>query len=118
VATSHPVIWADQLTGTAAIAAVQAQLTTPIIDGGTQAEKTAMRLELFSDIQNAGELEIAWSDNDYQSWSSYVKVTLNESRTFVDDLGTFRRRAFRFRHLGPTPMRLQRAVLTVLVGAS
>lgn len=110
--------WADQVTVGGTKQSIASQFTTAIVDGGTQAEKTAMRLEIFSDYTDNGILEIAWSDDDYKSWSPYTQVVLNDARVFMDDLGVFRRRAFRFRHIGPTPLRIQSIKLQVLLGAS
>lgn len=108
--------WVDSSASASFAPAVQ--ITTPVVDGGTQAEKTAMRLEIFCDTVGDGALEVCWSDDDYKSWSAPVTVMLSDPRVFLDDLGTFRRRAFRFRHLSPTPIRLQRVSLNVLLGSS
>lgn len=116
VPVAQNVVWADD--SPLPRSGIQAQFTSTIVDGGTQREKTAMRLEIFSDNSNAGSLELQWSDDDYKSWSVPVTIDLTQPRAFVDDLGTFRRRAFRFRHTSQCPLRIQRMALTVLLGSS
>lgn len=94
------------------------EIQTPPFDGGMLVEKTAMRLEILSDNQGNGNLMVCWSDDDYRTWSSWRTINITEPRSFLDDLGTFRRRAFRFRHDTALPLRIQKALLHILPGAA
>lgn len=93
-----------------------AEVTTPKVDGGTILSKVATRLELFSDQANQGRLGVSWSDDDYQTWTPWRYVDLSQGWAVLEDLGTFRRRAFRFRHDAASPVRLQAAKLFIMPG--
>ena len=47
------------------------------------------------------------SDDDYQHWSSFRTVNLDNKRPFITNEGSFHRRAYHFRHESPEPLRLK-----------
>lgn len=76
--------------------------------------KFLRRLELVSDLndeEESAEVEIRWSDDDYQTWSNWKKMDLRK-RPKLTRLGKFRRRAFEIRFQSPTIIRLRELELT------
>lgn len=52
-------------------------------------------------------LIIRWSDDDYQTWSTFKTITLTDDFPSFARLGSFRRRAFNLKHDQPYPLRLE-----------
>jgi len=91
-------------------------LYTPKFDGGTRFNKLLTSLEVVGDTTPGSILKVRFSDNDYQSWTNFRNVNLFDSRPMLWDCGTFRQRAFHFRHLSNTPMRIASVDLQVQLG--
>lgn len=89
------------------------ELITPVWDGGSRLGKMVNILEIKSDQKSAGTLDIRFSDDDYQTWSSWRTVDLSYERPMLDQMGTFRRRAHHFRHTGDVPFRVKAVDLHV-----
>lgn len=85
-------------------------------DFGTQRTKTMFRMNIRSDVKKGSTLFIRRSDDDYQTWSAYRKVDLGKSTPYIDNEGTFTRRAYNFRHLAPTSFRIRSADLQMELG--
>lgn len=90
---------------------------TTNFDGSTRSRKVLSRLKVIADQNSAGSLLIRWSDDDYKTWSDWQTVNLQEEFPQLTQLGTFRRRAFQFRHQNSTPFRMKAAELDVLLGS-
>lgn len=56
---------------------------------------------------------LRYTDNDYRNWSAYRALNMSTDRCRVVRLGATRRRAFHFRFLGDTSMRVQELMLDV-----
>ena len=90
---------------------------TPNFDGGTRRIKTLSRLDVTSDQFSGLILTLQYSDDDYQTWSSPVSVDLSTDNPFWSDLGSFRKRAFRFTHSSNGPLRLKMIEAYLAVGS-
>lgn len=84
---------------------VTVEFTTPIIDYGTTRRKFMHQLTVVGDLVSSS-LYLRWSDNDYQTYSSYKTLQLN-SRPVFTRLGMFRRRSFDMLYTGNTPFRIE-----------
>lgn len=69
-------------------------ITTVPIDFDTINRKFCFRFGLIGDLNN-NSLTLSYSDNDYGTFSTPVPFSLASDYTFVTQLGSFRRRAFR-----------------------
>lgn len=81
-------------------------LYTPPFDGGLRIAKTCPGVELVAD-QIDTEVEVSWSDDDYQTFNAPQSVNLNQDRPWLQDGSTFRRRAYLFSHTDSTFFRLK-----------
>lgn len=79
---------------------------TQKIDNGTEAVKTLNRMTVVGDIVDSNAM-VRWSDDDYQTWVSYRTFSLNRINPQIRRLGSFRRRAFEFKHVANTALRIE-----------
>lgn len=91
---------------------------TPNFDAGTRRYKTLSKLSVFADQVNGAELELSWSDDDYQTWTEPQPVDLSTDDPFWADLGSFKKRAFRLSHTALAPLRLRALEAYVDAGAT
>ncbi len=89
---------------------------TPNFDAGIDREKYLSRMRFNADQQPQGLLLVRSSDDDYQTWSSWREVNMAESRPVLNDEGSFYRRAYNFRYVADTPMRLHSVDLQMDIG--
>lgn len=75
-------------------------------DGGLRLDKTVTTGEVLAD-QIATTVNVSWSDDDYQTFSTPVVVDLNQERPMFDDGSTFRRRAYHVNNLDSTFFRIK-----------
>ncbi len=95
---------------------VDMQAVTDRVDMQTSKWKFLTRLSLVADMV-ASNVLLGYSDTDYQSWSTYRNLVMNQGqRPTVTPGGRFRRRAFRIRHTAATPLRIEALELDVTVG--
>lgn len=52
-------------------------------------------------------LTVAWSDDDYQTWTAGRSIDLNSNDPYLMNCGKFRRRAFKFSNSVNAPVRLE-----------
>ena len=71
------------------------------LDGGSSNIKTMRRLVLVGD-QVADTAFVRWSDDDYQTYSTFRVVDLSKDLPQILRLGAFRRRALEIKHIGNT----------------
>ena len=95
---------------------IAVDIVTPNFDGGTRAKKFLAKLRIIADQNSSGALKICWSDDDYKTWSPWQTVNLQEDSPQLTQLGTFRKRAFWFRHESPTAFRMAPAEMELLAG--
>jgi len=89
----------------------QFQVITPKFDFDSLNRKTMHRLSLIGDIPDgsgAGNiLQVAWTDDDYQTWSADRDLSFDFDFPMITQLGAFRRRAFRITYSQPYLLRLE-----------
>ena len=56
---------------------------------------------------SANVVGLSWTNDDYLSWATDRPIDLNDSFPIAQQLGHFRRRAFRLRHSENKPLRLE-----------
>ena len=83
-------------------------LQTTKFDASNNKYKFLDKLDLVGDVQDAATaITLAWSDDDYGTWSDEYSLDLANADNFVTGLGAFRRRAFRLTNTSSTPVRLE-----------
>lgn len=89
---------------------------TPTTDFGTRRLKTLHRMYLNTDIQPGSVLQVRHSDDDFQHWSNFRTRDLSKKDPYLDDEGTFIRRAYHFRHAAASKFRIRSADLQMDIG--
>jgi hypothetical protein len=84
-------------------------------DAGTNEKKFVSRLEVIGD-RVEGQAFVRYTNDDYQTYSKYRPVELEQSRSILNRLGQTRRRAFEVIHYENTPLRLETLEITVEQG--
>lgn len=95
---------------------IQCDIYTPIWDGQTRRNKLLSQLAVIGDRYPGMVLACRYSDDDYVSWSNFRKIYMDSDYPCIEDEGTFRRRAYNFRHTQDCPMRVQAVELQYDVG--
>ena len=87
------------------------QITTPKFDFGSMNRKTMSRLALVGDIPDPtgtnNTVTVQWTDDDYITWSTARTLSFNNDFPVMKQMGTFRRRAFRFQYSSPHLFRVE-----------
>lgn len=87
-------------------------------DAGTERTKTCSDLEIIGDRETSSSpLTIAYSDDDYQTYTVHGTVDLSDARPRTTRLGQFRRRAWALSHSANTPMRIEALAGNVEIGS-
>lgn len=84
---------------------------TPSTDFDTRRRKTLHRMYFRGDQTPGSILQIRRSNDDFKSWSNFRKVDLGRKNPYIDNEGTFIKRAYHFHHACPTDFRLRSADL-------
>lgn len=95
---------------------ITVDIYTVNFDKGTRRAKMCPSAEIIADQTPGSELGMRWSEDDYQTWSDFLPISLEQPRPKTPPLGTFAKRAFNFRHRRPTKMRLYAVDLNVVLG--
>ena len=82
-------------------------IVTPLFDAGSNNKKHLNRMRIIADQQPGSVLNLRYSDNDYQTWSTFRQVELVVENPTLLNLGTFRKRAFHLQHKNNTPLRIR-----------
>lgn len=72
-------------------------------------------LSVVGDQISGDTISIRWSDDDYTTWNTARTPSLT-SRTFITNLGAFRRRAFNITYSGSNPYRIEALETEVTLG--
>jgi hypothetical protein len=82
---------------------------TPNFDADTQRGKYLSGMYFSADQTPGSLLEVRCNDNDYalNSWTNFRTVDLGTKRPYLDNCGTFVRRAYHFRHRKATQFRIK-----------
>lgn len=97
---------------------ITVDIVTPNFDGNTSNEKTMAAMRFIGDRTPGSVIEMRYSDDDYQTWSTYQRVDMSLENPELTDLGSFRRRALNLRHRRPVAMRLKALDLRLLLGSN
>jgi hypothetical protein len=92
-------------------------IQTSRVDLETDLRKFLHRLVIIGDTQaSTSTLYATCSDDDYRTFCSSRSVDLSDARPYLTQLGSFRRRAFKFTHSDNTPCRIEGIELELSVG--
>lgn len=91
-------------------------LYTPNYDGNTRQRKYVKSLDIIGDQTNGSLVQVRSSDDDYQSWTNFRTIDMSKDRAYIMDCGTFRRRAYHFRHACPTEFRVRAVEMLIDLG--
>lgn len=95
------------------------QIITEQANFGTLNRKTMSRLVLCGDrTPSNSNLDIYWTDNDFQSFQGPKSINLNQDLQSAYILGSFRQRAFKIKYTGDYIMRLQYIEVDINKGVS
>lgn len=91
---------------------INCQVVTSKIDFDTIKRKRFFRLSIAGDIPlsfqtNPVYMQVDWSDNDYNTWTTGAQIDLNQAYPTITQLGYSRRRAFRFTYNQPYDLRME-----------
>lgn len=88
---------------------------TPNFDDGVDRIKALGQMGFKAD-KGAGSLEVRVSDDDYQTYSNFRSVNLNNNRPVLQDCGSFYRRSWHLRHQKATALRIRAVDLQLDIG--
>lgn len=127
VGANKLIIFQHESNGTSLVASITAfsdngsvfpvDIYTPNFDGGTRHVKALTKLSVFGDQQNNSTLQLRYSDDDYQTWTDAGTVDMSQDDPFWADLGSFKKRAFRFTHQVNGPFRAEKFEALLDVGS-
>lgn len=95
---------------------IQFRIRTSLFDADSTKRKFISRVEVVGD-KVSSIMRIRHTDDDYQNWSPYRSVNLNDTRSIIWQCGNTRRRAYEFFHTDNTPVRLNYVELDVEPGS-
>lgn len=96
---------------------IKVEIRTMKHDGGNMQNKFLSRLQILGDLNSSsGTINVAWSDDDYQNFSTNRTQDLDNHQSWLTRCGMFKRRAFRIQHQQALPMRLSAMELNVEQG--
>ena len=105
-ATNGKLYYMDPTVGTDDGVNISMEVFTTKFDFDTMNIKSLHSLNIVSDLETNETIDIRWSDDDYNTWSSWRTLALYP-RSFYVSLGSFRRRAFNVKFTGGVPLRLE-----------
>jgi len=96
------------------------EIVTNKIDFDTIDRKRMDSIMLISDVPSVANqtIDVQWSDDDYQTWSTATTMILDTSRSVLYRLGIFRRRALRFTYNRPYTIRFEGMEITINKGST
>lgn len=84
-------------------------------DAGNNDKKFTSRVEVIGD-RDPTNVYIRYTNDDYQTYSKYRPIYLDQSRPLLNRLGQTRRRAYEVVHYDNTPLRLESLEITLTEG--
>ena len=85
---------------------IDSHIRTGRIDGDANQQKFLPWIDVITDRISANAL-VRWTDDDYQTYTSYRKVSLSGKRSRLTRNGSFKRRAFEIRRTDAAALRFQ-----------
>ena len=108
-----PAIYMDETSS------IVVELRTDKLDFDLYKRKFVSNLKVVGDrYEGTNRVSVAWSDDDYKTWSTEHIVDLTDDFPYLGRLGAFRRRAWRVTHTDPQPLRLSGIEVLVAAGIS
>jgi hypothetical protein len=95
---------------------VPVDIYTPNFDAGVDRIKYLSQMRFNADQTAGSQLWVRFSEDDYGSWNNFRRVDLQRQRPFLNDEGSFYRRAYHFRHYANTPLRIRSVDLQMDIG--
>jgi len=89
---------------------------TPSTDFGTLREKQLNMMYFEADQVLGSKMFARYTDDDYNSWSNFREIRLDAQRPYLDDEGSFTKRAYNFRHAAACPFRIRSSGLDIDIG--
>ena len=103
--TNGKYYYLDPTIGTDDSVAFDMEVITTKYDFETMNRKQIQGMYLVGDQVGTSEtVSVRWSDDDYQTWSSWHSINIS-GRPYLPRLGAFRRRAFDIKYSGTYPLR-------------
>jgi hypothetical protein len=84
----------------------KAEVQTYKMEFDSTREKFMSRLMVVADKSNAGSVQLSWTDDDYQTYSSARTIPLSSYQPKIHRMGDFIERAFRFSYTTNNPLKL------------
>lgn len=85
---------------------IQLDIYTPTFDAATRRRKQLNMMVFVGDQITGSTLQVRCTDNDYKTWSNFRTVDLGVVTPMLIGCGSFRKRAYNFRHISDTFFRL------------
>jgi hypothetical protein len=97
---------------------IPVDIYTPNWDAGVDRVKQLNMMRINADQASAAgaTLQVSFSDDDYQNWSSFRTVDLYDKRPILPNHGSFYRRAYHFSYNNPSPFRMKSVDLQMDIG--
>lgn len=92
-------------------------LRTDNFDAGDRVRKYLKRFDFLTDQVTGSTMTVSHTDDDFNTYSPPRTVDLSVPFPHLDNCGTFRRRAYIFRHAANTPFRLRGAIAHMIPGS-
>lgn len=84
------------------------EITTNKYDMDTYNRKFGSAVRIVGDsYSTTNTVDLSWTDDDYQTFPVTATIDLSDGYPAYQRLGSFRRRAWRIRHTGNAPLRLE-----------
>ena len=89
---------------------ITTDIYTPEFDGGSQRGKVIGKLRFIGDTYPGNVLNVRVTDDDYKTFSGFRTVDMGVKNPYLDNCGTFYRRAWHIRQSTPAAGRLLKAL--------
>lgn len=96
---------------------INTRVVTTLLDGGSTLTKFFDSLQVIGDKAST-TVKVRHTDDDYNTWSNYRTVNMNDKRPILWTLGSSRRKALELLHTDNTGLRLEAIELNVTEGTS
>lgn len=92
-------------------------IQTSKVDSDNDIKKRASRITIVGDRQIlASNVDISWSDDDYQTFSTPRSVDISSTRPYINNCGLYRRRAYRLTNTSSSAQRWEALEIDTIQG--
>lgn len=95
---------------------IPVDIYTPNFDAGVDRVKHLPMMYFNGDQVTGSVLKVRYSEDDYQTWSTFREVDLGRKKPYLSDNGSFYKRAYHFRHQGNVAFRIKTVGLQMGIG--